>query len=137
MPFDSSGRLKIRTYIAGNALPLENSVVRIRGVSEENSDIVYSLITDRDGLTKMLILPAPSAELSQSPGAALTPYALYDIEITAPGYYTKRIFNTAVFSGIESIQNVNMIPLPTRESDSLYPQGNLNTTVQENENLEQ
>jgi hypothetical protein len=137
MPFDSSGSLKVRTYTAGGALPLKNSVVRIMGVSEENVDSIYSLITDIDGVTKLVILPAPSALLSQTPGAILTPYALYNIEITAPGYYTKRIFNVAVFDGVESVQNVNMIPLPTSESDNIYPHGNLNTTVRENESLEQ
>lgn len=136
MPFDKIGTLRVNTYTAGGALPVPGTVVRIIGSTEENRLIEYSIITDIDGVTEIISLPAPSRELSQSPGAPEQSYALYNIEISAPGYYTKKIFNVAVFEGTETLQPVNMIPLPVHENNVTYPRNNLNTFVQENENLE-
>lgn len=136
MAFDKSGTLRVNTYTAGGALPVAGTVVRIIGSTEENRLIEYSIITDVDGVTEIISLPAPSRELSQSPGAPEQSYALYNIEISAPGYYTKKIFNVAVFEGTETLQPVNMIPLPVHENNVTYPRNNLNTFVKENENLE-
>ena len=136
MPFDKSGTLIINATSAGGALPSSGTVIRILGGVEENRDIQYSLITDVDGISERINLPAPSRNLSLSPGAAEPSYALYNIEVSAPGYYTKRIFNVAVFDGQETVQPVNMIPIATNQNDVTYPRGNLNTFVQENELLE-
>lgn len=108
--YDSSGKLTVRAYTAGGALPVEGAVVRIMGATEENRLVAYSLITDRDGVTEVTLLPAPSISYSLSPDPAEMPYALYDIEITAPGYYSERLNGVSVFSGISSVQPINMIP---------------------------
>lgn len=136
MAFDKIGTLVVRVFTAGNALPVSGTVVKITGSDEENRTVEYSIITDIDGVTEKIQLPAPSGTLSQSPGAAEPSYALYNIEISAPGYYTKRIFNVAVFDSTETVQPVNMIPRSLRESGITYPRDNLNTTVRENEKLE-
>lgn len=136
MAFDKIGTLVIRAFTAGGALPVGGTVVKITGNDEENRIVEYSIITDIDGVTEKIELPAPSGELSQSPGAKEPSYALYNIEISAPGYYTKRIFNVAVFDNTETIQTVNMIPKSVRENGITYPRNNLNTLVRENERLE-
>ena len=79
-------------------------------------------------------LPSPARSYSLSPHALEMPYAVYDLEITADGFYTKRINNIAVFSGIEAIQEVNMIPISPLK-DAIFPRGNLEATVRENEYL--
>lgn len=107
---DSSGDMTVRAFTAGGALPVEGAVVRIMGAMEENRLVSYSLLTNRDGLTSKVALPAPSAALSLSPDPKELPYSLYDVEITAPGYYTKRINSLSVFPGISSVQLINMIP---------------------------
>ena len=125
---NSSGSLRIRAYTAGGALPVPGALVRIRGAEEDNRFISRTLITDRDGLTKKVDLPAPSASYSLTPGSDEAPYSVYDIEIIAPGYYTKRIDGLTVFSGIESVQLINMIPTsdsPINEA----PRGNINATI--------
>lgn len=136
MPFDKSGTLIINATAAGGALPIQGIVVRVTGSDEENRTVEYSTLTDIDGISKRLILPAPSRDISQSPGALEAAYALYNIEISAPGYYNKRIYNVAVFDGEETVQPVNMIPVDLRENSPGYPRNNLNTVVRENEMLE-
>ncbi|MBE6644983.1 MAG: hypothetical protein E7612_06365 [Ruminococcaceae bacterium] len=136
MPFDKTGTLIINASSAGGSLPTTGTVIRILGGTEENRDIQYSVITDIDGVSERIALPTPSRTLSMSPGTAEPSYALYNIEVSAPGFYTKRIFNVAVFDGVETVQPVNMIPIPIHENGVTYPRGNLNTFVQENQFLE-
>lgn len=136
MAFDKNGTLVINAYSASGALPVKDTHVRVVGAGEENRTVQYSRVTDFDGITLPIILPTPSRELSQTPGSSVPSYANYDIIVTAPGYYTKRIYNVAVFEGEKTIQRVNMIPLPMHENNVTYPRDNLNTLVKENEMLE-
>ena len=132
MQYDDNGRLTVRTYTAGGALPVPKATVRITGTGEENRFIEYTLLTDVDGITETISLPTPSLIYSTSPNSAEIPYATYELELSADGYYTKRIHDVAIFSGTNSMQSVNMIPLPTRNSNTTFPRGNLDATVIEN-----
>ncbi len=136
MKFDKTGTLIVKTFTAGGALPVPNTVIRILGADEENRGIQYSVLTDIDGITEIISLPVPSEVYSQSPGATERGYGLYDIEVSADGYYTKHIYNVAVFENIEAIQGVNMIPIPIHQNGADYPRNNLTTLVRENSNLE-
>ena len=125
---NSEGKLRIRAYTAGGALPVENALVKIRGADEDNRLVAYTLVTDFDGLTPEVTLPAPSLEYSLSPDPSEAPYSVYDVEISAPGYYTKRISGLTVFPGVNSIQLVNMIPY-SGEGYEDYPRGNIKMVI--------
>lgn len=129
---DDFGSLIVRTVTASNALPVVGAVVRIFGAEEGNRNITRSEITDRDGTTRSISLPAPSKEFSLTPTPTEAPYAIYDIEISADGYYSKRMFSLPVFSGISSLQIVNMIPRGTNPIEN-YPRGNVNSSIPEND----
>ena len=129
---DSNGNLRVRTYTAGGALPVKGAIVRITGAGDDNGFVSYSLVTDRDGQTDVVSLPAPSVNYSLYPDPAELPYSVYDIVITAPGYLTKRINGLSIFSGINSIQLVNMIP-GSGDLPENYPAGNTNTTIPESD----
>lgn len=129
---DSHGSLRVRTYTAGGALPVKDALVRITGAEEDNRMIAYSLLTDRDGQTETVILPAPSINYSLAPDSKELPYSVYDIVITAQGYLTRRINGLTVFSGINSVQTVNMIP-GSGEYDDNYPIGNVNAVIPESD----
>ena len=126
---NSEGKLRIRANTAGGALPIHGARVKIYGAEESNRDVIYLLLTDSDGTTASVSLPAPDKSLSQSPSPAESPYSIYNVEISANGYYTRKINNLPIFSGIESYQIVGMIP--SSQSDSTYPEGNTNTTIPE------
>lgn len=132
---ESSGTLRVRTYTAGGALPVSGAVVRVKGASEDNRLISFSTVTDVDGLGELFTLPAPSLSLSLAPNPAELPYSLYDLEISAEGYYTKTIRGLTVFSGINSIQLVNMIPGSGNMIED-YPRGNINYIIPENTDLQ-
>ena len=102
----SFGTLAVRAYTAGGALPVEGATVKIR----DGSEVLYSLITDRDGLTERVRLETPSADLSLHPNPEEIPYSVYDVEVDADEYEKKSVHGVSVFSGVDSIQLINLLP---------------------------
>ena len=56
--------ITFRTYSASEAIPIEGAVIKIRNPYGE---LLYSILTDEDGITEILELPAPPRELSLEP----------------------------------------------------------------------
>ena len=135
MNFEDFGTISVITTSADSSLPIEGSLIRITGAQEENSFIDFSVVTDVDGITERIKLPAPSKAYSLSPSAPEIPYGLYRIEVRNQGFYTKIIENVAVFSGINTSVPVNMIPSPIHLNNIEYPRNTLDTFVKENETL--
>ncbi|MBO5845589.1 MAG: hypothetical protein J6Q77_02970 [Clostridia bacterium] len=121
-----TGSLVVKVSTARGAIPLEGARVNIRGTDGQSSDIIYSLMTNRDGLTELVTLPAPARGLSESPGNP-TPYALYDLDIFKEGYIDLFFTDVAVFDSVTSIQPAIMIPRPAnRFPDSFEPSDTTN-----------
>ena len=87
-------------------------------------------MTDEDGETEPLKIPAPPVSNSLSPGGE-TPYSLVNVEVFADGYYSVMLMGVPIFTGISSTQTVNMIPLPESYQYSKYPGGNYIITESE------
>ncbi len=131
---NKNGSLTVRTLTAGGALPVPLAVVRIFGAQDENKNIVYSLITDEDGVTEKVTLPAPDRNLSEKPESAEIPYSVYNIEVQKEGYFDKKLYNLPVFDGVNSEQLVNMIPYSASADN--YPRGNINADTNGYQNLD-
>ncbi len=136
MKYDSYGNIRVRAYAASGALPVENVVVKIYGTDDYNKDVMYSVLTDSDGVTDEISLPSPRASLSSAPGAIESPYAVYNIELAKKGFYPKRIDNVPIFGGTTAVLPIEMLPIIYNDSGTVIPQTNLNSTIYENENLQ-
>ena len=122
------GRLTVRAYTAGGGLPVEGARVTLKGLDEKGEEKTVELITDKSGNTKTVDLPAPLSGNSLTPDNPSRPYSLYDLTVEKEGYYTRRVSGVTVFSGINSLQLINMIPTsdsPINEA----PRGNINATI--------
>lgn len=115
--YTSEGYLKVRVTTTGNTLPLEGANVIISEYSPDstNDAVLYSLRTDRGGLTDTVALPAPAKSDSMRPGSA-QPYSLYNISVTYDGYYPIEGVGVPIFAGIVAVQPVNLLPLSEKES---------------------
>lgn len=113
----SEGYLRIRVTTTGNTLPLEGANVIISEYSPDNTNdtVLYSLRTDRGGLTDTVALPAPASSDSMRPGF-VQPYSLYNISVTYDGYYPVEGVGVPIFAGITAVQPVNLLPLGEEES---------------------
>ena len=107
----SKGFLKVRVTRAGGTLPVEGAVVTIYEYGGESAEdnILYSLRTDRGGLTETVSLPAPSFTDSTRPGN-LQPFSLYNIYVNYDGFYPAELVGVPVFGGIVAVQPVDLMP---------------------------
>ena len=128
----SNGYLIVKVSTASGAIPLENASVIVQGKYEINQDILLSLLTDRDGLTPRVMLPAPLKELSEAPSPSSAPYSLYNIDVFKEGYYPQHYNGVPIFQGITAIQNAHIVP--TSEFDAQGPYTNKGEIFDEYEN---
>ena len=106
---DSVGYLIVKVTTARGAIPLEGASVNVRGGTKENSGILYSLLTNRDGQTPKITLPTPPIANSELPNGGV-PYALYAVDVFREGYLPLSVDTVPIFPSILSIQPAVMIP---------------------------
>ena len=104
------GYLVVRVSTALGAIPLEEATVNIRGTTEQSSGILYSLLSDRDGLTARVSLPTPPRSQADTPGGP-PPYSTWNIEVFKDGYISAKGLNVPVYSSTVSVQPAVLVPL--------------------------
>ena len=127
---ENYGTLTVKTESAFGALPVKDATVSFRRQTGDGAKLFAVLMTDEDGETEPLKIPAPPVSNSLSPGGE-TPYSLVNVEVFADGYYSVMLMGVPIFTGISSTQPVNMIPLPESYQYSKYPSGNYIITESE------
>ncbi len=106
----SMGFLTVRVSTAGGAVPLENASVNIRGGDVDNSNIIFSLTTNSDGLTPTVALATSPRSASESPSSSVPPYVAYNVDVFAKGYAPAFFHNVPIFEGINSVQPAVLLP---------------------------
>ena len=114
------GYLIVKVSTASGAIPVEEVTVVLQGNDGDNGDVFYSLTTNRDGITKKITLPAPSASLSGAPSPSSRPYSTYNIDVYKSGYYPQHYSNVPIFSGITAVQNARIIPVSELDAQNSY-----------------
>jgi len=110
-----TGYLLVRVSTAQGAIPVPGATVTIRehlSNPDENmrGTIIRVIVTDRDGRTERVPLPAPPRSDSMSPNGKI-PYASYNIDVEASGYYRQTFSDVPVFDAVTSIQPSLLIPI--------------------------
>ena len=112
---EGNGSLIFQIYSAHMAIPIKDVSVTVSS-AEEDSNVIAHRITDESGLTKPVFFSTPDAVNSTSPGE-LQSFTRTNIRLSHPGYYDVIIKNVQIFPDIESIQQMEMIPLPENTKD--------------------
>ncbi len=128
-PTSAVGYLIVEAKTADGALPVASALVTVEN-ARGAGDIKVTLETDRSGRTTRISLPTVSGELSQS-YENNQPFSIYDVYVTADGFYPFRAQNVPIFSGVTTLQPVAMIGLSARDSETVYPRDN--TSVNDRE----
>ncbi len=104
----SNGYITARAYMSSAQIPLENVAVTI--VSSDGTAIAMRL-TDRSGLTKPIAIPAPEKAESEAPEENGRPFTDITLYAWKSGFEQVAAQNVQIFSGITTVQNLEMIPL--------------------------
>ena len=114
-----TGSLVVRAFTSQAQLPVSGATVIISSPGEGGRRKVYSIqTTDESGGTKPIQLEAPDQELSMSPGQA-APFSDYSLVVEHPDYYLATFEQLQVFPGVETVQNVPLVPLPQPAGDDI------------------
>lgn len=107
------GTILFRVYTAREAMPIAGAKCVIYKKIGGKSHELHTLITNSSGQTRSETLPAPSKELSQSFDNTIQPFALYDATVNKNGFAEVILRDIPVFDGVQSIQRVAMVPVPS------------------------
>lgn len=110
-PEDSYGKILVQVSTARGTEPIPEATIIIYKQQNGENNIVSFNLTDKDGRTPEIIVPAPAKADSQAPSTSL-PFADYNITVRHPMFYTAIIDNVQVFGEELTIQLVELIPLP-------------------------
>lgn len=133
-PAADIGKLIVNVATAQGAIPLEDATVSVFYDEPDRHGLFTSAVTDTSGKTPRIELPAPARSLSEKPGIG-KPFATYHIHVEKEGYYPVENAGIPIFSGVTSIQPVEMIPLAAENSEEVYPRYGLEISENENPNL--
>ncbi len=114
-----TGSLVVRVFTSQAQLPVSGATVIISSPSEDGRRKVFSIqTTDESGGTQPFQLEAPDKILSEGPGQA-APFSDYSLVVEHPEYYLATFEKLQVFPGVETVQNVPLVPLPQPAGDDI------------------
>ena len=112
----ATGILSVRVFTSRAQIPLEGATVVVAEPGEEGKWKLLSIqSTDSSGLISPVTVDAPTLGESTSPGGLPgpgLPYAQCDVWAEQPGYAMLRVNGVQIFPGVETLQNMELIPLP-------------------------
>ncbi len=112
----ATGTLSVRVYTSQAQIPLEGATVVVAAPGKEGKWKLLSIQnTDSSGKIKTITLDTPALGESTSPGGLPgdgAPFALCSLWAEQPGYAMLQVENVQVFPGVETVQDMELIPLP-------------------------
>ena len=110
----SQGTVIARVYTSDALLPLANVPVTFTQIQPDGSRKLLAVrLTNSSGMTAPLPVETPDASESLSPGLMEKPYAVVNISVEYPGYGGVLAEGVQVFPGVETIQALQLVPLPS------------------------
>ena len=109
----STGSLIVETTTdpaIGPLRPLPGIQITVKERQATGERIVAQLVTNANGQTPVIQLPAPPSELTEEPQTTETPFAPYIIEAQGENVIPTQINGTQIFSTIRSIQPIRLTP---------------------------
>lgn len=113
-----TGYILVNVRAGDQSMPIEGATVMVTAIVEGNRLVLAEGLTNSSGTTEKFSVPAPDANYSKSPDSETRPYSLYDVSVSAAGFFNARSVDVPVFSGITSVQNFSMIPVPLMMNSS-------------------
>ena len=108
----STGRIVVELTANQSAQPIRNAEIVISDSSTNRVVARLSLKNSQAGKTETISVDAPNISLSLNQESQILPYAIYNVSISAPGFYGLDLRGVQVFADRTSIVRQDLIPLP-------------------------
>ena len=126
---EAVGTILTRVYTSRAQIPVAGATVAFTQRGTEGRHVLLAVrTTDGSGRTAPVQVATPNASASENPGTA-EPFAVCDIWAESPGYELLVVENVQIFPGTQTLQELELIPLPEQTS-ALLPENPVNIPPQ-------
>lgn len=108
------GSLVVEVYASNAVIPLPDVDVFV--TTEDSSALIAKRITNMVGQTERIEIDAPDRNLSETPGNE-NPFTRVRVYAAKQGYFNMLIEGVQIFATEESLQRIQLIPLPEYLTD--------------------
>lgn len=107
-----NGSLIVRVFVSRAQLPVPGATVIIAAPQPDGKQKLLSIqLTNESGIAGPVLLPAPDVSESTSPNPENSPFSSYTLVVEHPNYQLAVFGRLQVFPGVETVQDVALIPL--------------------------
>ena len=115
----ATGTVLTRVFTSRAQIPVEGATVAFTQRGGEGRHALLALrVTDANGRTAPVRIGTPDPAASASPGT-VDPFAVCDIWVESPGYELLVVENVQIFPDTQTLQELELIPLPEQTSGLL------------------
>ena len=124
----AQGYIVAQVYTSRGVIPIMDATVSVTQEKDNKRILVGVRKTNENGRTSPILIETPDEELSTSPGN-VTPFAVCNLQIEHPDYYTMFIKDVQVFANTTSFQNAGLVPIE-EQANTKYPVETFQVTPQ-------
>lgn len=109
---DGTGGLQVNVTTLSRLYPVKGATVTVFTGEIKSPVVIETDITDQSGQSGIFNLKTPpAAESQQAENGGPLPYSNYNVSVKSDGYVEQIAINVPVFSGVVSVQSIDLIPL--------------------------
>lgn len=109
---EQTGTLLVRVFLSRAQLPISNAMVIVSLTENDGRQrLLATRLTDESGVAGPITLVAPAESGSLTPGNGSAPFYRYNLVVDHPGYQLAVFHDLQIFPGVETVQDVPMLPL--------------------------
>lgn len=109
---DGIGGIQVNVTTLQRLYPVKNALVTIFTGTKDNMNVIETDITNESGQSGVFKLETyPRADSQQSENKEHLPYMSYNVSVRSDGYVEQIAMNVPVFSGVVSIQGMDLLPI--------------------------
>lgn len=111
-----SGTLLVRVFVSTAQLPVSDATVIVSSPENNGQHKLLAIRqTDESGIAGPISLSAPERSQSIDPGHNGTAFSTYTLVVEHPDYQLAVFDQLQIFPGVETVQDVPLIPLSANE----------------------
>lgn len=109
---DGTGGLRINVTTLQRLYPVSGALITVFTGTQGNMTVIETDTTDESGQSGIFNLKTPSKSQSQqAENGGGSAYARYNVSVRSDGYVEQIAMNVPVFSGVLSVQGIDLLPV--------------------------
>lgn len=109
---DGTGGLQLNVTTLQRLYPVKGALITVFTGAPDNMTVIETDTTDESGQSRVFNLKTPLKSQSQQYDADGTAaYAKYNVSVRSDGYVEQIAMNVPVFSGVLSVQGIDLLPI--------------------------